>query len=221
MSWLNVGKILSKLWYGVCIPDLPGFWESPLKKVFTLSDYKDVVIAFSEKIQLDNIVLLGHSNGWAIATKVVNTKTLPVSLLVLNNSAWVRNNFRRKLKRAVLKPFAFGLKTLSFLPFYNKLRWLLYRVIGSSDYTRSEEKSPFLKDTYLNMISSDLTEDFQTLDIETILLWWEKDTSTPMSDAKYMRLNIKDSELVTIPWQGHSIHIQNPIELCNTLLKHI
>jgi pimeloyl-ACP methyl ester carboxylesterase len=83
------------------------------------------------------------------------------------------------------------------------------------------EKKPNLKQTFLNMISTDLKEDIKKIDIFTLLLWGEKDTYTPISDAYFMRDNIKKSKLVVLENETHGIHLKNPKKLVETFLQNV
>lgn len=220
-SWLSVWQVLEKQWYWVYIPDLPGFWKTMLTKAFSLETYADTIEDFVESIGLENIVLLGHSNGWAIATKLTLKESLDIKKLILNNSAWVRNDLKRRMKRLVLKPVALVFKTMKFLPFYNNFRSICYKLIGSRDFVQAEQSNSFLKESYLSVISSDLTKDFRKLSIDTLLIRGEKDTFTPLSDAKHIRMNIKDSKLIIMNGKNHSVHLQSPLELSKILLEAV
>jgi pimeloyl-ACP methyl ester carboxylesterase len=131
----------------------------------------------------------------------------------------VRNDVKRKIKRLILKPFAIVLKTLKFFPFYNNIRSACYKLIGSRDFVNAEESNVFLKQSYLNVISNDLTKNFRELDIDTLLIRGEKDTYTPLSDGRHIRMNIKDSDLIIMDGKNHSIHLQSPLELSKILLE--
>jgi len=75
--------------------------------------------------------------------------------------------------------------------------------------------------TYLNIINNDISDEIKKIDIDTLLIWWEKDNYTPLSDAYFMKKNITKSRLVILENETHSIHLQNPNKLVNTLLKNI
>lgn len=220
-SWENVGTILQKSWYSVYIPDLPGFGKSPLNKAYTIKTYAKLIEDFLLKLEISPLVLLGHSNGWAIASQIVWDNNLAIEKLILNNSAGVRLNFKRKLKRLIFIPIVVCAKLLSFLPFFAYLRKIFYIMIWSRDYINSEKDNPYKKATYLNMIGTDMLETFRKIHIPTLLLRWEKDTFTPLWDAKKIRLNIPDSQMIIIPNQAHSIHLKNPIELSRNILAFI
>ena len=219
-SWLSVAEILNKNWFSVFIPDLPGFWKTWLAEAYNIEKYAKIVASFIKKLWLTDYTLLGHSNGWSIAVYAINHFSLSPAQLVLNNSAWIRNDIKRVIKRIIMKPISFGLKFLSIFPFYTFLRKKVYTLIGWRDYIKSEEK-PLLKETFLNVIWHDLSKELLRLKLPTLLIRWEKDTFTPLSDARKIRLLIKGSKLVILNNAPHSIHIKTPLELSNTLIENI
>jgi pimeloyl-ACP methyl ester carboxylesterase len=243
-SWVEVGKLLEKKWYDVIVPDLPWFWKTKLEKIFTLDDYADVVIKFMNELKderwkikkgqkvKDDIILWWHSNGGAIAINIVNrlkaeswklkenVKNFKIKKLILNNSAWIRNDRKRSLKRKffsiVTKPFRF----LAWFSTFKGIRKYFYKFIGSSDYINAEN-TPYLKETYLNIISSDLKEDIKNIKLDTLLIWWEKDTCTPLSDWKFMSENILNSKLVILKDERHWIHLKSPKKLIEAFLNNL
>ncbi|MDD4530412.1 MAG: alpha/beta fold hydrolase, partial [Candidatus Gracilibacteria bacterium] len=65
-SWQEIGKKIGSLGYNVFIPDLPGFGDTEIDKVYTIDDYAGFVEKFVKKVGIDNLILLGHSNGGRI-----------------------------------------------------------------------------------------------------------------------------------------------------------
>jgi pimeloyl-ACP methyl ester carboxylesterase len=172
------------------------------------------------------LILWGHSNGWAISIKLANRNKIKILRLILNNSAWIRNDKKRSLKRKILNIISKLIKKINPSPSgevrwgLKKIRKLFYRAIGSHDYLNAE-KNPKLKQTYLNMISSDLKEEIKNIKNHTLLIWWEKDNYTPVSDAYFMRKNIKNSKLIILDNETHWIHLKNPDRLVKTFLQNI
>ncbi len=227
-SWTKVGKLLSENWFHVIIPDIP--CASKLTKcsdVYNLDNYAEIIEKFIEDLKqkykdlnFDNLILWGHSNWWAISIKLVNRKKIKILRLVLNNSAWIRNDKKRSLKRKIFNNLIKSLKFLKNIKWFKKLRILFYKAIWSHDYLKAEN-NPNLKQTYLNMISSDLKDEIKNIDNHTLLIWWEKDSYTPVSDAHFMRNNIKNSKLVILDNETHWIHLKNPERLVKTFLDNI
>jgi len=219
-SWLEVSNILYESWFNVIIPDLPGFWETKLDYVFDLDEYAKVIINFLRELKIDNFILWWHSNWGAIAIKIVNSHIFNIKTLVLNNSAWIRNDKKRSVKKIVFSILSKPFKLIFKLSFLKIIRRKIYTFIWWADYIKSEE-TPFLKETYLNIINNDISDDIKNINTDTLLIWWEKDKYTPLSDAYFMRNNIKKSKLIILENQAHSIHLKNPILLVDTFLKNI
>ena len=227
-SWYDVSKILQKSWYNVFVPDIP--WASKntkCDKVYNIDDYAIIVEEFVEKlkktyknINFNKLIIWGHSNWWAIAIKLANRKKIKIQKLVLNNSAWIRNDTKRNLKRKILNITAKAFNKINFLKnkkiyILEKIKKLFYKVIWNYDYLEAID-NPNLKNTYLNMIACDLKEEIKNINIETLILWWEKDKYTPLRDWYFMKENIKKSKIVVLKNKNHSIHLKDP----KILVKH-
>lgn len=219
-SWVKMWVILSDAWYKVYVPDIPWFWKTPLDKVYTLDTYADKIISFAKRLKLKNFILWWHSNWWAISIKIVNKNELEIKALVLNNSAWIRadepRELKRKVYRQVVRPFRFAKNT----KLWRKARNVFYKAIWSSDYVESEEM-PYKKETYLNMIWEDLQDEMKKISIPTLLIRGENDTYTPPRDWEQMSKLIKWSRLVVLSNEKHWIHLQNPNALFRSFVYNI
>jgi len=219
-SWIKVWEILLQNWFNVIILDLPWFWKTKLEKTFDLDEYASVVEEFIKELWLNNIILWWHSNWWAISIKIASRNKINISRLILNNSAWIRNDNKRKLKRKILNFIINNFKFIKKIFIYKKIRILFYKIIWWQDYLNAE-KNPFLKETYKNMIKSDLSDEIKNLKQHTLLIWWKNDTYTPLSDWIFMRNNIKNSKMITLENEKHWIHLNSPEKLVNTFLNNI
>jgi len=195
--------------------------QSSCDRVYTLDDYAKLIKDFVDELGLKNFILLGHSNWGAIATKlVVNYPDLSVKKLILNNTAGIRKDKKRNFKRRVFGAISKVVKPIFSLPWMWKIRNLFYKAIWWHDYLEAE-KNPNKKQTYLNMINSDLQEIFPKVDKDTLIIWWENDTYTPLSDGKKIHNLIKNSKFVVIKNVRHGIHLQKPDELVKVVLENI
>lgn len=219
-SWIKIWDILSKNWFNVYIPDLPWFWETKLNKIYNLDDYALFVEELIKKLNIkDKLIIMWHSNGWAIAIKIETRWNILFKKLILNNSAWIRNTTKINLKRKIFFLIAKIFKLFSFLPWFWKIRSLFYKAIWSYDYINAE-KNPFLKETYKNMIWEDLQNIIPKIKTETLLIRWEKDSYTPIWMWNKMKNMIKKSKIITLLWERHWIHLQNPNLLVKTILDN-
>lgn len=219
-SWLKMWELLFQSGFNVVIPDLPGFWNTKLESVFDLDEYASVIEEFTRELKLKNIILWWHSNWWAISIKLANRWKIKIDRLILNNSAWIRNDKKRSFKRLFLSKISLFLKKFNKFPWFSKIREILYKLIWWHDYLKAEQ-NPFLKHTYLNMIKSDLSKDIENINHNTLLIWGRDDTYTPLSDWLFFRKKIKNSKLVILDNEKHWIHLNSPIKLLNTFLKNI
>ncbi len=220
-SWVKFGEKLWKDFY-VIIPDIPCASKLEIcDKVYTLDEYAYLIKNFIDKLWLKDFILMWHSNGWAIATKlVINYSDLLVKKLILNNSAWIRKNRKRSLKRKVFWVVSKFVKPIFALPWMWKVRNLFYRAIGGHDYLEAE-KNPNKKQTFLNMINSDLQENYKDINTPTLLIWGENDTYTPLVDGQKINNLIKNSKLIIIKDVRHGIHLQKPEELVKVILENV
>ena len=77
----------------------------------------------------------------------------------------------------------------------------------------------FIFALFLN--AEDLQEVFPQIKADTLLIRWENDTYTPLSDWKKIHSLIKNSKFVVIPNVRHWIHFQNPQKLIEVIREFI
>lgn len=78
---------------------------------------------------------------------------------------------------------------------------------GSADYRQA---SPIMRQIMSKAINQDLTPLLSSIKASTLLIWGEKDTATPMRDARIMEKNIPDAGLVSFPDAGHFSFLDEP-----------
>ena len=60
-----------------------------------------------------------------------------------------------------------------------------------------------MKITLVKTVNEDLTENLSRITQDTLLIWGDNDTATPISDGRLMEKLIKNSGLVTLHGAGH------------------
>lgn len=190
--------------FRIYLIDLPGYGKSQTPKTnFNLENYAETVIKFIEKLNLNKPSIVGHSFGGAVSIKLASLSGNSIDKLILIGASGIRN---KKLKKTVLKSIAKTVSPLFKPKFMQGLRINLYRMIGSDDYVAT----PHLKETYLNIIKEDLTEDLEKIENKTLLIWGDGDRDTPKEDAFVMNSKIKKSTLKIIRDAGHFIIVTDP-----------
>lgn len=190
--------------------DLPGFGRSAmLKEPFTLDDYCDFVKAFIDKLGLKDPIMVGHSNGGRITLKMCAEGMVSPEKIVLFGSAGIRSERTRKQK---FRTFTFKtIKRALTLPIVrNYSEEALERArrhFGSADYRNAP---PVLRQTMVNLINIDLRDILCNIKAQTLLIWGECDTETPLSHAKIIEANIENCGLCVLEGCTHFCFIEQP-----------
>ena len=216
-TWSKVWEMLSSLWNNVYIPDLPGFGKSSIDKVYNIETYSDLVKNLVKALNIDNLVLIWHSNWWRISILLASEQMLNISKLILAWSAWIRH--KPSFIQKTFKCIATILKPFSEMPWIKQLRVVFYKLVWWRDYLNCDNK--FIKQTFINVLNTDLRDEMKNIRQETSLIWWDKDTYTPLSDWYIMRDLIKGSSLDIIKWARHWIHLTDPERLVKTIINKI
>ncbi len=186
--------------------DIIGFGKSQMPdQPMSTDDYGNFLKDVLEKLQIENPVLIGHSNGGRMIINAVGRGIVKPNKIVLIDSAGI------KPKRGIsyyIKVYTFKLckNILKILPKQDKLREKVLQKFGSQDYKNSPE---VLRKTMSNIINEDQKKYLPQIKVPTLLIWGEKDTATPIEDAKIMEKLIPDAGLVTYKNSGHYSYLEN------------
>ena len=199
--------------------DLPGFGKSQEPtSVWGVEEYAAMLEEFVKQLGIDNPILLGHSYGGRIA--IIYASRNAVSKLVLVDAAGVkpRHGLRYYLKVYSYKAAKRLYPLLVGREKADKLIEQMRSQRGSSDYVNS---SPLMRQVMVKSINTDLRRLMPKISAPTLLLWGEKDTATPMRDARIMAKRIPNSSLVSFPGAGHFCFIDNPYQATAVVRRFI
>lgn len=202
-----------RLKHRVITLDLPGFGQTQApSEVWGLTDYCKFIAEFLEKINVNKVdVLIGHSNGGALAIKSIASGYLKPDKLVLLSASGIRD--RDKAKKLGLKVVAKTGKVATFwLPKSSKqkLQKKLYGTIGSDMLV-----TPELKETFKKTVSEDIQSDASKLKLPTLLIYGDQDKATPVDYGEVFQRLIEGSQLKVISGASHFVHHDNPVEVLN------
>jgi pimeloyl-ACP methyl ester carboxylesterase len=195
--------------------DLPGFGKSQMpKQDMTVGDYASLVEQFISKLQLTNVIIVGHSFGGRVGIKLASQYPQIISKLVLVDAAGFAMDSNKKNKMRILaklvKPF--------FKPYFmHGLRVKIYKKIGSLDYLQAGT----LKETYIKTIDEDLSGDMKKISCPTLIITGENDLDTPVEFGQRMKGLITNSEFYIIKDAGHFSFIDKPVEFIKKLSNFI
>lgn len=198
--------------YRVLALNLPGFGGSDEPpSAYSVDDFADVVAEFLQAFGFSSVTLIGHSFGGRIILKLAN-RDLPFKIrrIVLIDSAGIRPQPQKKggAKRRLYRI----LKAVSnFAPvkkcFPNFLEALKKR-FGSADYAAA---SPRMRECLVKAVNEDLTPLLPGVTPETLLIWGENDTATPLSDGQTMERLMPNAGLAVIRGAGHFCFLDQPL----------
>ena len=193
---------------------IPGLTEK-IDKPWNLETY----ISWLGKIvskEKGKVTLIGHSNGGRISIAFTAKNPNKVSKLILIDSAGIyHKEFYLQLKRFLFKGAA---KIGKRLGKSDALRNILYKLAGESDYKNA---NGLQRQTMVNLISVDLTEELKKIKVPTLIIWGKEDTITPLSDGELMHKLIEGSKLEVIKDARHSPQFTHPKEVAKAVYEYI
>lgn len=188
--------------------DFPGFGNSPKPNDdWFVGDYAEFTRDFLKKIKIDEIfAIIAHSFGGRVTIKGVSSKYINPQKLVFIGVAGVKPP--KTFKKTIYKMVAKVGKIATSLPLVNKIQPILkkqlYISAGSTDYLVSGN----MKKIFLNTINEDLLPEVHKIKQNTLLIWGEDDTETPLGDAKLILKSLSSGRLVVVPNTGHFVYTE-------------
>ncbi len=208
--------------YKVIQFDFPGFGGSDEpREAWNVDAYADFFCEFIKKMQINKVILIGHSYGGRVIIKLAAREKVPFEIIriVLIDSAGVlsKKTFFIKFKNLRYK---FLKKVLNV-----KLVYTLFPELiddwrnrqGSADYRNA---SAMMKKCLVMAVNEDLTHLLPDIKQDTLLIWGDLDTATPIRDAKLMESKIPNSGLVVLKGAGHFSFLEQPIVFSNIMKSY-
>lgn len=208
--------------------DFPGFGGSDEpREAWNVDAYADFFCKFigalQEKgiLQGEEISLIGHSYGGRVIIKLAARENLPfrISKIVLIDSAGIlpKKTFAQKMK---IKRYKVLKKILNL-----KLIYTLFPEViddwrsrqGSADYRNA---TPIMRQCLVMAVNEDLTDLLEHISQDTLLIWGDLDTATPIADGKLMEQKIKGSGLVVLKGTGHYSFLEQPTTFRNVMRSY-
>ncbi len=195
--------------------DLPGFGSSQNpQQNFDINNYAEVVKGFIDKLELKQVIIVGHSFGGRVGIKLAFRYPELISRLILVDSAGFAMNSRKK---SILGTIAKIVRPMFRPVFMRSTRKMLYKLIGAEDYLATLE----LQQTFVNIVNEDLSEDMKRVQCPTLIITGEKDSDTPVEFGKRMHKIISNSKFVVLRNAGHFSFLDNKDEFVNEVASFI
>lgn len=192
--------------------NFPGCGQSEtMKEPWCLEDYCDFCLEFMEKLNLKDPILMGHSHGGRVVLKLTAEKMVNPPKIVLLDSAGLipKKNFKQKCRAKSFK----AIKRVLTLPVIkNYSEGLLQKArnhYGSADYNAAPE---VLRKTLVSLVNTDIRDILPNISCPSLLIWGDKDTATPLEDAKTIESLIPDAGLCVLEGTGHYSFCEKPYQ---------
>ena len=198
--------------YRVVQFDFPGFGASDEpREPWAVEDYANFFLDLMAALGIQKATLLGHSYGGRVIIRLAARESLPFTIerIVLVDSAGIlpKKTWKQKMK---IRRYKLLKRIVSLKLVYAICPRLIdewKNSQGSADYRNA---SPMMRQCLVKAVNEDLTEFLPKIKQDTLLIWGDLDTATPIADAKLMEEKIPGAGLAVIPGTGHFSFLENP-----------
>ena len=202
--------------------DMPGFGASDEPpEAWNVDAYADFFCRFMEELGIKKAVLFGHSYGGRVIIKLaarsaVGDLPFEIEKIVLADSAGVmpERTASQKIKVGLYKLKRNLLKSRLIYPLFPEVIDYWMSKQGSDDYRAA---SPMMKKCLVMAVNEDLQHLMPSVKQQTLLVWGDLDTDTPISDARKMEQKMPNAALVVLEGTGHFSFLYKPVEFRNIL----
>lgn len=192
--------------------NFPGCGNSDtMENPWSLDDYCNFVLEFMKAVKLENPIMMGHSHGGRVILKMsAEGMVNPPKIVLLDSAGLIPKKTAKQKIRA--KSFKAIKRVLTLPVIKNHSEGLLEKArqhYGSADYNAAPE---VLRKTLVSLVNTDLRYIIHNIKCPTLLIWGDKDTATPLSDAKIIESLIPDAGLCVLEGCGHYSFCEKPYQ---------
>lgn len=204
----NVGAFSER--YCVVLPDLLGFGSSPARdRLPPLADTAELLADWMQRLRLPRAHLVGHSMGGQIAVHLAARHPELLDRLVLVDPAGVP----RPMTPGYAVRFALDMTPLwrwgdpRFFPTMLRDAWKAgpRTVVAALSHILRDDVRPLLPQ----------------IQAPTLVLWGERDSLIPLSDALVFRESIPRSQLAVLRGAAHNPMIDRPADFNRLVLRFL
>lgn len=195
--------------------DLPGHGKSEGNGFISIKEYADFIEDFVQKLNLKDLILIGHSMGGRISQIfAINYPDVVIGCVLVGTGARIRvtkatlkaaeNDFEYFGRMATKNSFSESTPQKTKEIFYERL-------INSSQITCVND--------LIACNEFDVIDDITKINIPTLIIAGEKDILAPVKHSKNLNKDIKNSKMFVISGAGHFMMIEKPDEF-NKLINN-
>jgi pimeloyl-ACP methyl ester carboxylesterase len=196
--------------YRVIVPDLPGFGATaPPPVAWGVDEYAAWVLALLDRLGVEQVHVVGHSNGGRVAIALAAAHPERIGRLVLTDSAGIRphHGLGWHWRVRTFKLLRAAARSRLLPPAVRAAAAARAERRGSTDY---REASGTVRSSMVKLVNADLRPLLGRLRAPTLLIWGERDEETPLRDGRLMESMIPDAGLVVFEGSGHFAYAEQP-----------
>lgn len=204
-SWQRTAEYLA-VQNRVFILDLPGFGnsEKPPNNWNTTS-YVNFVENFIKSLEIDEIILLGHSFGGKIASGYAGKYPKTVKKLILVAAQGLeKKSFQTKIKIAFYKLLKKGVEILGLGK--SKHYQNLLSKFGSPDYQNAGR----MRRIMVNVVNDEIESQLGKIKAPTMIVWGDKDEQLSLKTSKEFKKKISNSFIKIVWGASHFPQLEDP-----------
>ena len=177
------------------------------REVWGVEQYTRSVEAFARENGIRRPILIGHSFGGRVA--ILYASRNDVEKVMLVDAAGVKP---RRSARYYWKVYSYKVakRLLPIAVGKPRAQRMIERYrakTGSSDYNNA---TPMMRAILSKCVNEDLCHVMPQIKAPTLLFWGERDTATPVADARRMESLIPDAGVVIVKGGSHFSFLDNP-----------
>lgn len=187
--------------------DFPGHGQSDEPPVpWGVPEYAEQVYSLIKQLHISGIYAVAHSFGGRVAIWLSSHHPGLIEKLVITGGAGIRKpeaqtQSKRQKQYKKLKAIVNFFAKFHFLQgFTGRIQEALIQKYGSADYKRLTSS---MRQTFVKVISQDLSEYLPDVKASTLLVWGGNDTETPLWMGQKMEKEIPDAGLVVFDGRSH------------------
>ena len=193
--------------YRLIAADLPGFGSSDKpKRPISLENYAKELEEILDKLNLKECILIGHSMGTSIITKLASRRGDLARKLVFISPSPIKGYRTPKESFPLLSLYRNS---------FSMVGSLIYPIMKDRKLARELVKDALRMDPrgFLEnpkALSEDLTEEARKINVPVLLIWGNKDPLVTKAEIEETAKAFQKSHLIILDSFGHCPHIDDP-----------
>ena len=212
-SWPPVLRRLEKT--AVYALDLPGHGRSDPPAHDNIAAYADAVLAFVDALDLQNVTLLGHSMGGAVAQSVALRHHPSITRLILLGTGATLPVSDAILDGLLSSPEA----TVGMINKFSWARTAPAEMVTMGEQVLLQVDPPVLHADFVACQAFDQRDALGGIGLPTLVISGEKDKMTPVENGRFLADNIPHARFAVIKGGGHMMALEQPAAVAALIVE--